>query len=72
MYLTAYLADMFAAALLCIAGIVILDVAETGPLVAVGGCILGLGILTGLLGAARAVQLARAGRVFRAGRPMAR
>jgi hypothetical protein len=69
-FLTAYLADMVAAFFLCIAGIVFLDVPKAGPLVTVGGCILGIGILTGPVGMVRAVQLVRAGRVFRAGRPL--
>jgi hypothetical protein len=64
-FLTAYLADMLAAFVLCAAGVVLLDVKGSGPL-AVGGCLLAMGILIGLLGLARAFQLGQAGRAWRA------
>jgi len=67
-FLTAYLADMLAAFLLCAAGVVLLDVHGSGPKTA-GGCLLAAGILIGLLGLARAYQLGQAGRAFRADRP---
>ena len=71
--LTAYTADFSVAFLLCCLGAALFSARSSpGSLAAAGYCILGAGILIGLLGMFRVMQLADAGRNFRAGRPFNR
>lgn len=69
-FLAAATADVVAAVILLFTGVILLEIsADRGTLAAAGYWLLGLGILSGLVGVLRSIQLGHAGRVFRAGRP---
>lgn len=72
-FLAATAADVFAAVILLFIGVILLGTSGTeGPLSAAGYWLMGIGILSGLVGILRAVQGSHAGRIFGAGRPFIR
>jgi hypothetical protein len=68
----AALVDLIAAGVLGIGGGVLAAVTEHGIPATAGSWLQVVGILVGAITAVRAIQLSRAGRVFRAGRPFTR
>ncbi len=71
--MAAILADMIAAAVLGFTGVILLGASgSSGALAAAGYWLLGIAILSALVGMVRALQGSHAGRVFRAGRPFVR
>jgi hypothetical protein len=71
--MSAIAADTIAAGIFWLIGVIFLVVSgNKGWLPTAGYWLMGLGILSALLGTVRAVQVAHAGRAFRAGRPFVR
>ncbi len=71
--MAAIAADTIAAGIFLFIGVILLIVSGSkGSLATAGYWLMGLGILSALLGIVRAIQGAHAGRVFRAGRPFVR
>ena len=73
LFLSAIAADAIAAGLLGFTGVILLLASKSsGSVAAAGYWLIGVAVLSALIGIVRSIQGSHAGRVFRAGRPFVR